>query len=859
MKGPVPDLSETTGQLGFIDTDAGGAGERIDQLSRLVDEGIFDWDVDLGRVWLTPSWFALIHGNSGETEPRTMVAETWLAGLPEPLRAALERFAERSDAGGKTMTANLRVTQPSRGQLSLQLRARWDDSGMRMVGVVSDRSDARSLWTLKLALLRSENHFRSLIENSRDVILTIDVSGVVEYGSPAVGQVLGIPPDVLVGSDLTTRLHPDDAPRLRALFDGTSSAPMTTKAIELRCRRADDTWCTLECMCSFLFGDEGVRQVIINARDVTDRKRSEEQLRRSEERYALAARGANDGLWDWNLESDELYLSPRWKAMLGFGEDELEARPGAWFSLVHQEDVNALRATIDEHLRGGTDHFECEHRVADRRGTYRWMLCRGMAVRDADGRPTRIAGSQTDVTNRKRAEEKLRRAADYDALTGLPNRAFFSDRLSAAVERSQADASHVIALLFLDVDRFKVVNDSLGHGAGDELLVGIARRLETLLRGSDTVSRVAPGSADAPSELIARLGGDEFTVLVTGLRAPEDAEIVAQRIRAAIARPFSIAGREVFTSVSIGIATSGGAPRSPDDFMRDADTAMYQAKVRGRANIEMFEDGMHSRAFERFQLESDLQRAIERKELYLDYQPVVSLAADRIVGFEALIRWRHPSRGVVGPGQFIPLAEETGLIVQIGAWVMQEAWRQAQEWAEAGFSDLRMATNCSARQLQDTRFVGDVREALERSGISAARVELELTESMLIGNDEVGKQIREVQGLGVDLSLDDFGVGYSALSYLRRFCFGALKVNRDFVKDMAEDRQSQLLANGIIGLARGLDIRVVAEGVETREQLALLEEMGCDQIQGFLFSRPVSPARATELLRLGSARALIDA
>jgi diguanylate cyclase (GGDEF)-like protein/PAS domain S-box-containing protein len=375
--------------------------------------------------------------------------------------------------------------------------------------------------------------------------------------------------------------------------------------------------------------------------------RTMEKLRLSEERYALAARAANDGLWDWNLLTDETYFAPRWKEMLGLPETEIRRHVEEWFSRVHPHDLPQLRAAIQAHLDNETPQFQCEYRMTHRDGAWVWMLARGLAVRDPAGRAQRMAGSQTDINARKRAEEKLRHDAQHDTLTNLPNRAVFLDRLARSVGRARRRDDYLFAVLFLDVDRFKLVNDSSGHSAGDRLLIAVARRLESVLR---------------PGDMVARHGGDEFTILLDHLKDQFDVENIVQRLQRHLSGPFEIEGQEIVVNASIGITLSSIACHDPEQMLRDADIAMYRAKALGRGRYEFFSSAMHQDIVSTLRMESDLRSAIRNQEFIAHYQPIISFERNCISGFEALIRWQHPQRGLIAPGHFIPVAEETGQI-----------------------------------------------------------------------------------------------------------------------------------------------------------------------------------------------------
>jgi len=557
-----------------------------------------------------------------------------------------------------------------------------------------------------------------------------------------------------------------------------------------------------------------------------ERARTLEALRESEERYSLAARGANDGLWDWDLRSDEVYFSPRWKSMLGFGESEISNRPEEWLGRVHPEDRERLRADLDTHLQGLTLHFENEHRLMHRDGSFRWMLTRGLAVRGRDGKAYRLAGSQTDTTGRK----------VYDGLTGLPNRMLFLDRLASSLARVKRHPESLFAVLFLDLDRFKIVNDSLGHALGDLLLVEVARRLEGCVRLGDTVARV---------------GGDEFAILLEEIRDISEATRVAARVHEALAVPCSLDGREVFTSASIGIAMSVTGYEAPERVLQDADTAMYRAKSIGKARSEVFDEAMRERALARLRTESDLRRAVEREQFELFYQPIVSLSTGRVLGFEALARWRHPERGLILPEEFIPLAEETGLIVPIGDQVLREACRQMGSWIAWLPLDMScvVSVNVSGKQLAHGDFPARIACVLHETGLPPHRLKLEITESAIIENaDSAAELLLQLKEMGIGIWLDDFGTGYSSFSHLHHFPIDTLKIDSSFVDRLDQTGAKPEITRSIVLLAHSLGMDAIAEGVEKPGQRDRLRELGCDSVQGFLFSAPVTADAASELI-----------
>jgi len=571
-----------------------------------------------------------------------------------------------------------------------------------------------------------------------------------------------------------------------------------------------------------------------------ERKHAEDALRESEARYALAARGANDGLWDWNLETQTVYYSARWKAMLGYEDAEIGDSPTEWVSRVHKSD----RAAVEAEMRAQWDpatpakEFAIEHRLLHKDGSYRWMLSRGMVERDDTGKPIRMAGSQTDITSSKA----------FDPLTGLPNRSLFHDRLAACLDRVAQDPDYPFTVLFLDLDRFKVINDSLGHIAGDELLIHVAQRLRAAVRNS-TPAGDRTGAHE--QDLIARLGGDEFAILLENVDA-ESAIRIAGRIHESIHAAFKLESREVFTTASIGIAHGNAGYHTPTEILRDADTAMYKAKSLGRSRCEVFDAGMRAQAVARLELESDLRRAVDNGEFVLYYQPKVSLQDSKIMGVEALIRWRHPTRGIVPPDQFIPLAEETGLIVPIGLWVLREACTTMRRWQNEfpEIPPLEISVNVSVRQFREPDLRAQIAAILKDTQLDPATLQLEITESVLMDDlDAVSNLLEGLKSLGVGLKIDDFGTGYASLKCLSRLPFDVLKIDRSFVLNMAQGDGAGDTIRTILMLAENLGMEVVAEGIELPEQLAALQSLHCTYGQGYYFSPPLDQEALSDLIR----------
>jgi diguanylate cyclase (GGDEF)-like protein/PAS domain S-box-containing protein len=553
-------------------------------------------------------------------------------------------------------------------------------------------------------------------------------------------------------------------------------------------------------------------------------QRALNELARSQERYALAVSATNDGIWDWDLETDVIYFSPRWHAILGRRERSREAPPSAWFELVHERDLPRLRAAIDAHLAGQTPHLQSEHRMRHVDGTWRWVLTRGLAIRRPGGGATRIAGSVSDITDQRAVELQLQHDALHDALTGLPNRALFMDRVDQVVRRSTRDPAVGCAVLFLDVDGFKLVNDTLSHAAGDQLLIEIAARIAEMLRPGDT---------------FARIGGDEFTILLDGVVVDRDATVIAERVQGSLGRPFALDGHEIRVTTSIGVSLSSPG-MSAAELLRNSDIAMYDAKRRGHGRCAVFTEAMRQRVIDRVRRENDLRQAVEESLLTVHYQPIVDLASGAIYGIEALARWpdRWPE---LAPTKFIEIAEETGVIGAVGRHVMRVGLERFAAWRRAGLvsEEVRVSVNVSGHQLEDPHLPQEIRDAIEAAELPATALRLEITESTLMQEPErIRRIVSEVCASGVGLHLDDFGTGYSSLAALHRLPVDALKIDRSFVTSAIEDG-SDAIVRAIVALAHSLGIDVIAEGIERPEQGDRLRALGCRYGQGFLFSRPL--------------------
>ncbi|HEX6912589.1 MAG TPA: EAL domain-containing protein [Longimicrobium sp.] len=800
------------------------------------------------RVWFhaSPALLTAVTP-AGEVVCVSQSAARALGRAPEELEGVLlaglyhrdERLAVRAALAEAVRDPGTEVRRELR-RLHADGGEQWVDETLRAVEglgglvVLIHTQDATGRRTAGEALAQSASLLAAALESTADGIMVADLEGRVTLWNQRFRGMWNIPEEVLRSGDgwkvleiaaAQVRDPERHAAEAKALLESPEAE--ASRLIEFTDGRFYERVSRPQRIGGRVVGR------VWSYSDVTEAKRAEAVLRESEERYALAIEGALEGIWDWDLERARIYLSPRWKAILGYGPEEpVGEHPDEWLGRVHPDDWERVQGEVRASVGGGRTHFEIEHRVRHRDGSWRWVRARAVTVRNADGEPVRIAGSLADVTEQKVAEELLLHHALHDVLTGLPNRSLMVDRLGLALRRAARSGS-TVAVLFLDLDGFKVVNDSLGHAMGDRLLDAVARRLEGCLRPSDTV---------------ARPGGDEFTVLLEDLRDASEAHAVAQRVHDSLREPFELDGRPVFTTASIGIAV-GAHGATPDSLLRDADTAMYQAKGRGRARCELFDPTMHTTALARLTLETDLRGALEREEFELAYQPLVSLGDGRIAGFEALARWRHPRRGMLQPAEFIPVAEETGLIVPLGRWVLREACRQMREWNRRYGASLSVNVNLSPRQFADGAVARDVAAALRESELPAGFLKLEITEGLLMGEaGPVASTLDELKALGVELCIDDFGTGYSSLSYLHRFPIDTLKIDRSFVARLNADGQSEQIVRTILVLAQTLKMRAVAEGVETSEQAEQLRGMGCEYAQGFRFARPLPGEEAGAMI-----------
>jgi diguanylate cyclase (GGDEF)-like protein/PAS domain S-box-containing protein len=782
---------------------------------------IYTHDLEGRFTWVNKAW-ERITGYSREEGLRLRIWDILAPEYVEQVKTVVER-----KLSGEGQLFEVEIIHKDRHRVPLELTSRpISRGGYRPVEVQGIARDITERREAAQALKASEDKFRGLVEQSIVGCYIVQDDKFV-YVNPKFAEIFGYTQAEVENVKTVVELTwPEDLPIVSEYLRLRMEGKLQSVHYTFRGRRKDGSPIDVEVHGARTIY-KGRDAVIGTILDITERKRVERAMRESEERYALAAQGANDGLWDWDLRRNKIFFSARWKAQLGASEGEIGDDPDAWFDRVHPDDRERIFGDLGLHLEGRTPFLEVEYRVRHADGSWRWMLVRGAAVRDGPGKAYRLAGSQTDITERKNAEEKLLHDALHDLLTGLPNRSLFMDRLGQAMAFQKRRTDHRFAVLFLDVDRFKTINDSLGHMQGDLLLVRVARRLEGCIRPGDTV---------------ARIGGDEFAVLLEDFADPDEPLRATARIHQALAAPHDLEGTEVFASASIGVAM--GAPHygHPEELLRDADTAMYRAKDMGRGRHAVFHPSMHAHARAQLQLETDLRRALERNELRLSYQPVVSLSTGHVAGCEALVTWQHPTRGLTPPGDFIPAAEETGLIIAIGRWALQQACRDAKTWNEKlpRNEQVSVSVNLSGRQLLHLELLEDVRDALESSGLDARRLKLEVTESVIMEHaGPAALLLSQLKALGVHLLLDDFGTGYSSLSYLHNFRFDTLKIDRSFVARLEIPGKHAEIVRTIVSLAGALQMEVVAEGVENAAQVAQLQALRVESAQGFWFSRPL--------------------
>jgi diguanylate cyclase (GGDEF)-like protein/PAS domain S-box-containing protein len=667
-----------------------------------------------------------------------------------------------------------------------------------------------------------DDRFTTLAETSPAVIMMLR-DGQIAYANPAGSDLTGYSSRDLIGRPITSIIHPDFQSlfleREHARVNGAIST--TRYELKLLARSGDERWIDLVVTTTQQGRTPGA---LLMAIDITDRKLAEHALREAERRMRDILENVRLVAVLRDVVGDITFANDFVIELLGCSEEDMVGVN--WFdAVVPVECRDLLRKNYVTAIAEGSVSPHEESEVLTRLGERRTISWNHTLLHDTEGRIVGTASIGSDVTERRRFEQQLLHDAFHDALTGLPNRALFVDRLGSALARLRRRPDRLLAVLFLDLDRFKLINDSLGHSVGDELLVAISRVLRIAVRPGDTV---------------ARFGGDEFTVLLEDLDDPEEANAVAQRILSTLNVPFMLSGHEVFASASIGIALSSRQYEVPEDMLRDADIAMYRAKSDGKSRHRVFDTSMHTQALELLALENDLRRAVDRKRFIVHYQPIVELASTDIVGVEALVRWDHSQRGLVWPAEFIGIAEETGLVVSISDHVLLQACQDAQEWEQRYPFPVTVNVNISTRAFTQPDLVERVATVLDHTRLSPDRLKLEITESALMENPEsTAMMLHRFRELGTRICIDDFGTGYSSLSYLLRFPVDTLKIDRSFVAAIGRGPRNAQIVGAMVSLSKSLGMEVVAEGVETEEQRQHLLDLGCTYAQGYLFSKPL--------------------
>lgn len=760
--------------------------------------------------------------------------------VPEHYELAKEKLFEKLRGGAKETSYEVDCLCKDGTRITLEVNTSVISKDGKPLAVQGIARDVTERKRIDAALRENEERYRELFENANDLIYTHDLAGNFTSINRAGESITGYSRAEAVRMNIASVVAPEfleQAKRMTALkVEGKGPT-----AYELEIIAKNGSRVSLELSTRLIYQDGKPVGVQGIGRDITERKRTEEALKASENRYRQLGEGILHQIWTARPDGRFDYVNKR---MIEYFDRQVDDLLGyGWREVVHPDDITACLSRWMKALSTG-EPYETEFRLRRHDGQYRWHVAKATCGRDVLGNITKWFGTNTDIHEQKESEEKLNYYARHCPLTDLPNRVEFMTHLNLAIHRAHEDPSAKFAVLFLDLDRFKVINDSLGHVVGDKLLIAISARLRSCLR---------------PGDVVARLGGDEFTILLNRTGGETDVAAVVERIQSRLSLPFTIDNYEVFTTASVGIILSDEVKRAPEDYLRDADSAMYRAKEGGKARYEIFDREMHVRNLNLLQVEMDLRHAVEREEFEVLYQPIVDLHSGAVSEFEALIRWRHPSLGTMLPDEFISVAEETGLIIPIGQWILRESCRQIAEWQSHVERTLSVSVNLSAKQLMHPSLTSSVEEILLESGLDPKQLKLEVTESTVMEHSERSLAVlKELDQLGILLSTDDFGTGYSSLSYLHHFPFDRMKIDRSFVDKLGNDKKSDAIVRTILMLGNNLELEVVAEGIETIEQLDMLRGLGCRLGQGYYFSRPVDAATAQRLLREADMDAIID-
>lgn len=799
---------------------------RLAEAQRIAHLGNWHWDIVNNAL----HWSDEIYRIFG-LQPQQFSAtyDTFLERVHPDDRATVSRAVTAAIEGKSHYDIDHRIVLPD-GSVRVvheQGEVAFDEAGkaLRMLGTVQDIT-SRNLAEQRIAA--SERELRAILRNMRDTYYRTGEDGRITRVSPSVTSLLGYAPEQVTGMSFDALfLHPAEYARFSGALDQHAGS---LHDFELQLKRSDGAivWSSINADC---IRDAGGRVIGIEGtiRNVSERKKSESQMQKLSKALEQTADAAVITDPDGNIE----YVNPAFEHITGYSREEvLGAKPSvvksgkqrASFYKKMWQTILAGRVFTDIFInrrKDGAIYYE-EKTITP--------------LKDDKGNITHFVATGKDITERIQTEARLQYLAHHDALTDLPNRTLFMDRLNQALARAKLH-DRLLAIMFIDLDRFKNINDTLGHDVGDRILKELAGRLQASIRAEDTV---------------ARLGGDEFAILLDDLTSINDATPLARKILDTMAPPTRLDGRELFVTASIGISLYPSDGPDAHTLLKNADIAMYRAKDLGKNNYQFYSTDMSAKAFERLTLENSLRHALERDELLLFYQPQVDIRSGRIIGVEALLRWRHPDLGLVGPADFVPLLEETGLIVETGQWVLETACAQARAWHDDGFHDLRVSVNLSGRQFNDPTFIDSIERAIRETAIDPNRLELEITESVIMRNARTTvTALNSLGDMGVRLSIDDFGTGYSSLSYLKRFPIDSLKIDRSFIRDVTSNADDAAIAHAIIVLGQSLKLEVIAEGVESPQQVEFLRNNGCDSMQGFLISQPLPAGDFRSLLRQG--------
>ncbi len=807
---------------------------RLNEAQRIAKIGSWEWDLVHNRNWWSAELYR-IFGLDPAAEPPSY--GLFLEMTHPEDRVRLEESVERVMAGtGRPgIDIRLRLRDGSEKICYVQGEVALDAEGraVRVSGTLQDITERKAIET---ALRLSESRYKEAQRLAKIGNWEWDLATNANWWSDELFRILELAPERHEASfdNFISRVHPDDR---EMLIQGTRNVDVGNvhpEPVRIRLVLPGSRWKVVELRIEIRSDErQRPRSVIGTIRDVTERWELETQLRDSEERYSSTVELAAIGIAHVDLEGRFMWANKQLCDMLGYSLNEL---PGLTIRDVsHPDDADLTKADRARLHSSEIDSLTIEKRYVRRDGETIWVRIKSTLKRDGEGSPLYDISIVEDISERKIAEARIRYLATHDDMTGLPNRATFGELLNHTIETTRRHDGQC-AVLFIDLDRFKVINDSLGHEAGDQLLREMSGRLSRCVRKSD---------------MVARLGGDEFVVLLKDCGAQAAAEVAA-KVLAAVIEPVRIMGQECRVTASIGIA------RFPDDagdalsLMKHADVAMYLAKEEGKNNFQFYSPETSPMSVERLILEAQLGHALEQKEFSVQYQPQVSLATGRIVGTEALLRWWNPQLGTVSPAQFIPVAEDTGLIVPIGKWVLRTACEQNVAWQRAGLPPVVMSVNLSPRQFKDPSLLADIAEVLEQTGMAPELLELEITEGVIMHDlDEAAERIAGIKRLGVKLAIDDFGTGYSSLSQLKRFPIDTLKIDRSFIRDIPGSVEDTAITEAVISLGKTLGVKIVAEGVETDVQRMFLFKSGCDHMQGFHFSKPCHPDAFADLLAGG--------